>query len=54
MRSLGAQELGSLLQISPEQAEKIAARMIVEARLRGKIDQIEKLLYFQTGTRYAS
>lgn len=25
--------------------------MIVEARLRGKIDQIEKLLYFQTGTR---
>jgi len=44
------EELGSLLQISPEQAEKIAARMIVEDRLRGKIDQIEKLLYFQTGT----
>jgi len=41
------EELGSLLEISPEKAEKIAARMISEGRMEGRIDQIEKLIYFE-------
>jgi len=41
-------ELGSLLNISPEMAEKVASRMMVEERLKGSIDQIEKLIIFQT------
>lgn len=41
-------ELGSLLEISPEQAEQIAARMIVEKRLQGTIDQIDKLIQFES------
>jgi COP9 signalosome complex subunit 4 len=42
------EELGSLLEISSEQAEKVAARMIVEDRLKGNIDQIDQLIYFAT------
>jgi len=41
------EELGSLLEISPERAEKIAARMISEGRMDGRIDQIERLIYFE-------
>jgi len=40
-------ELGALLDISPEKAEKVAARMMEEQRLRGSIDQIEKLIIFE-------
>eukprot|EP00903_Cladosiphon_okamuranus_P014416 g13382.t1 len=40
-------ELGMLLQIPCQQAEKVAARMITEGRLRGTIDQIEGLLQFE-------
>jgi len=39
-------ELGTLLDVSSERAEKIAATMIVEGRLRGSIDQVEQLLMF--------
>ncbi|CAM9739967.1 unnamed protein product [Ascophyllum nodosum] len=41
------EELGTLLQIPRQQAEKVAARMITEGRLRGTIDQIEGLLQFE-------
>jgi len=41
------QELGTLLEISPEKAEKIASRMIVEGRMKGSIDQIKKLIQFE-------
>lgn len=41
-------ELGSLLEITPEKAEQVAARMMVENRLKGSIDQIDKLIYFET------
>lgn len=34
------------------QAEKVAARMITEGRLRGTIDQIEGLLQFEGGESY--
>jgi len=40
-------ELGSLLDIAPEKAEKVASRMMVEERLRGSIDQIEGLIVFE-------
>jgi len=41
-------ELGSLLEITPEKAEQVAARMMVESRLQGSIDQIDKLIQFET------
>jgi COP9 signalosome complex subunit 4 len=41
-------ELGSLLEITPEKAEQVAARMMVESRLKGSIDQIDKLIQFET------
>jgi len=40
-------ELGALLDISPEKAEKVTSRMMVEERLRGTIDQIEGLIIFE-------
>jgi len=43
-------ELGSLLEIPPERAEKIAAKMIVEDRLRGTIDQTKRIIHFATGS----
>lgn len=33
-------ELGSLLQITPASAEKIASQMITEGRMKGYIDQV--------------
>jgi len=40
-------ELGSLLDISSEKAEKVASRMMMEERLKGSIDQIEPLIVFE-------
>jgi len=40
-------ELGSLLEIPPERAEKIAAQMIIEERLTGAIDQLQRVIFFQ-------
>jgi hypothetical protein len=40
----GAQELGSLLGVSPEKAEAIAADMINDGRLGGHIDQVRGLV----------
>ncbi|KAJ1546069.1 COP9 signalosome complex subunit 4 [Nowakowskiella sp. JEL0078] len=41
-------ELGSLLAIPSEQAEKIAARMAGEGRMTGTVDQIDRLIHFKT------
>jgi len=41
-------QLGSLLEITPEAAEDVASRMIVENRLKGTIDQIDKLIQFSS------
>jgi len=41
-------ELGALLEIPPARAEEIAARMMVENRLNGSIDQIATLIKFET------
>jgi len=40
-------ELGALLDISSEKAEKVTSRMMVEERLKGTIDQIEGLIIFE-------
>eukprot|EP01118_Nematostelium_gracile_P013117 TRINITY_DN4912_c0_g1_i1.p1 TRINITY_DN4912_c0_g1~~TRINITY_DN4912_c0_g1_i1.p1 ORF type:complete len:408 (-),score=127.98 TRINITY_DN4912_c0_g1_i1:53-1276(-) len=40
-------ELGQLLSIAPERAEKVASTMMVEKRLKGTIDQIENLIVFE-------
>lgn len=40
-------ELGSLLDISPQMAEKVASKMMTEERLKGSIDQIEGFIEFE-------
>lgn len=41
-------ELAVVLGVSPEKAEKIAARMIMDGSLAGSIDQVEGLLEFES------
>ncbi|XP_049362850.1 COP9 signalosome complex subunit 4 isoform X3 [Solanum verrucosum] len=43
-------ELGTLLGIPPQKAEKIASRMIFEDRMRGSIDQVEGVIHFEDDT----
>jgi len=38
--------LGALLEVSPENAERIARTMITEKRLEGRIDQVDSLVLF--------
>ncbi|XP_061196237.1 COP9 signalosome complex subunit 4-like [Saccostrea echinata] len=40
-------ELGSLLEIPPSKAEKIASQMITEGRMHGCIDQIDSIVHFE-------
>ncbi|XP_042395756.1 COP9 signalosome complex subunit 4-like isoform X1 [Zingiber officinale] len=44
------EELGALLGIPPQKAEKIAARMIYEDRMKGSIDQVEAVIHFEDDT----
>ena len=44
--NIHCQELGTLLGIHASKAERIAARMIAEGRLRGSIDQVEGFIEF--------
>ena len=46
--SVSFKQLGLLLDIEPAKAEKIAAKMIVEGRLEGAIDQVDNMLLFET------
>mmetsp|Transcript_21775 Transcript_21775/g.48460 ORF Transcript_21775/g.48460 Transcript_21775/m.48460 type:complete len:397 (-) Transcript_21775:233-1423(-) len=43
------QQLGLLLSLDPQRAEKVAAAMITEDRLKASIDQTEDLLIFEGG-----
>ncbi|KAJ5070631.1 cop9 signalosome complex subunit 4 [Anaeramoeba ignava] len=47
-RNITFDELGRLLEIPPEKAEKVASRMISQGRMKGKIDQLENLIEFET------
>ncbi len=41
------EELGRLLDINPDQAERMTAQMISEGRLSGNIDQVSDLVQFE-------
>jgi COP9 signalosome complex subunit 4 len=45
--NITVQELGSLLGVDAEQAERTAAKMISEGRMRGTIDQVERIINFE-------
>jgi COP9 signalosome complex subunit 4 len=40
-------ELGALLEIQPQKAERIASQMITEGRMNGNIDQIDSIVHFE-------
>ncbi|CAA7387849.1 unnamed protein product [Spirodela intermedia] len=48
--NISFEELGTLLGIPPQKAEKIASRMIYEDRMRGSIDQVEAVIHFEDDT----
>ncbi|XP_077233290.1 proteasome component (PCI) domain protein isoform X1 [Tasmannia lanceolata] len=48
--NISFEELGTLLGIAPQKAEKIASRMIYEDRMRGSIDQVEEVIHFEDDT----
>merc|ERR1712227_26741 len=45
--NISFEELGSLLEIPPPKAEKIASQMITESRMNGYIDQIDAFVHFE-------
>jgi len=45
--NISFEQLGSLLGVSTEEAEKLASDMITQDRLAGTIDQMKQLLYFK-------
>ncbi|KAK2705791.1 COP9 signalosome complex subunit 4-like [Artemia franciscana] len=45
--SIRLDELGALLDVDPNRAEKIASHMISEGRMNGSIDQIDSVVYFE-------
>jgi len=45
--NISFEELGSLLEIPPLKAEKIASQMITEERMSGYIDQIDSFVHFE-------
>jgi COP9 signalosome complex subunit 4 len=47
--NIALDELAVLLNVSTEQAEQVAARMISENRMVGSIDQLEQLISFESG-----
>jgi len=48
--NIGFAQLGVLLGVSAAQAEKMAAKLISDGRLRGYIDQVDQYMYFQSET----
>ncbi|OZJ04744.1 hypothetical protein BZG36_01791 [Bifiguratus adelaidae] len=42
-------ELGALLGVSSDSAEQVASSMIAEGRMIGSIDQIDQLIFFESG-----
>jgi len=42
------EELGALLEIPADKAEKVASQMITEGRMNGYIDQIDYIVYFES------
>eukprot|EP00871_Galdieria_phlegrea_P002280 jgi/Galph1/3052/GphlegSOOS_G1753.1 len=46
--NIGLEELGSLLEIPPGTAENLASKMIYEGRLKGAIDQVNRIIEFES------
>lgn len=44
--NIGVEQLGSLLGVSDDDAEAVAADMIIDGRLQGSIDQVQRVIYF--------
>ncbi|KAI4389923.1 hypothetical protein MLD38_002090 [Melastoma candidum] len=49
-KNISFDELGTLLGIPAQKAEKIASRMIYEDRMKGSIDQVEAIIHFEDDT----
>lgn len=47
--NIGIDALGDLLGLDPDKAEETTARMIEQGRLVGRIDQIERVIWFERG-----
>jgi COP9 signalosome complex subunit 4 len=47
--NIGFDELGLLLGVNGERAEEMTARMIEQGRLVGRIDQIDRVIWFEGG-----
>jgi len=45
--SITLESLGDILSVSKSKAERVVGEMIAESRLKGHIDQIEQLVYFE-------
>ena len=48
--NIAFEQLGVLLEIGAEKAERVAARMVSEARLAGAINQVDGFLHFERET----
>ena len=48
-RTVTFSNLGRILGINADKAEKVAARMIQEGRMNGEIDQVQSIVRFQSG-----
>ena len=46
-RNIGIDNLGALLEIDGDRAEQYAAQMIEQGRLAGRIDQIDRIIFFE-------
>ena len=44
------EQLGTLLNVTSQEAEKVCSRMIGQVRLSGVIDQVDGVLYFGSST----
>ena len=45
--NISIEELGQLLGVGSDRAERTAAKMISEGRMRGSIDQVEEMITFE-------
>jgi COP9 signalosome complex subunit 4 len=48
-RNIGFEALGVLLGLDPSKAEETTARMIEQGRLVGRMDQIDRVIWFEKG-----
>lgn len=47
-KNISFEELGRFLEIDPNQAENIIAQMVSENRLQASLDQINRIIEFQS------